>query len=80
MYEAASVLLHKTLSGAAAKIDYAGHSRFGIYVHHVQNILNDIEHEIVLLLENVIPAMPTAMPLSGDRGTEDLARALCKQT
>ena len=44
-------LLNKTLRCAAPEINDAGDTGVSHHIHHVENILDDVEHEIVLLLK-----------------------------
>src|SRR5258708_21345371 len=44
-------LLDETLCRHTAEVDDAGDSRMGHYVHHVEDVLHDIKHEVIFLLE-----------------------------
>src|ERR1044071_5326910 len=44
-------LLDKTLRSATTEIQDARHPRVSHDIHHVQHILNEIEHEVVLLFK-----------------------------
>src|SRR5688572_32927170 len=44
-------LLNKTFRCPATKIDNSSHSSASGYIHHVEDVLDNVEHEIVLLFK-----------------------------
>src|ERR1044072_8296963 len=42
-------LLNKTLRGATTEIQDTRHARVSHDIHHVQHVMNEIEHEVVVL-------------------------------
>ena len=63
-------LLNKTLRCAAAETEYSGHARVNHDIHHIEHVLNDVEHEVVLLLETCA-CDPDGEATVGNRRTED---------